>query len=148
MHICAHKKEDLCAHRFKSFSYTTPAYRHPCIPPPLHTPTPAYPDPCIPRPLHTPTPAYPHPCIPPPLHTPTPAYPRHFMTMLGPQKEGVNTNFLRAEVGRVWWVTVEDLTLSKEGCRISIQCVYLFRVSTDVVFLKCKTLPRKKCYKN
>ena len=89
-----------------------------------------------------------YPCIPPPLKTPTPAYPRNFMTMLGPQREGVNTNFFRAGVERVWWVTVEDLTLSKEGCRISIQCVCLFRVATDMVFFKCKTLPRKKCYKN
>lgn len=90
-----------------------------------------------------------YPYIPPPLHTPTPAYPypRHLLTMLGPQKEGVNTNFLRAGVERVWWVTVEDLTLPKEGCRISIQRVYLFRVATDMVFLNVRHFQGKSATK-
>ena len=101
MHICAYKKEDLCAHRFKTFLHTTSAY----------------------------------------------PYPRQLMTMLGPQKEGVNTNFLRAGVERVWWATVGDLTLPKEGCRISTQRVLLFRVATDMVLFNVKHFQGKSASK-
>ena len=69
------------------------------------------------------------------------------MTMLAPQKEGVNTNVLRAGVEGVWWVTFGDLTLPKEGCRISTQRVYLSRVATDMVLFNVKHFQGKSATK-